>query len=338
MTIEEQVILKRREGIGYKKIARQLGISFIQCSDILIDHGMTEHVTMPSTEIVEQIRTMYVDQYIGTQVIAKKFGISQTRVRNIIRAIGITLRPTAYHADFMLHVNHTYFSMIDTEDKAYWFGFLMADGYNCKYKWCIEVTLQSVDHDHLVKLQQQLNATAYEIKHKDAWCNGKLYFADRITIYSKQISQDLERYGMVQNKSLVVAFPQDIQDHLIRHFIRGYFDGNGSISIRSCACHCGNLEFLRSLNEIVLTHVGVVGSVHLGTQSVGRSKNSHYLCFSNRLGVTLFLNWLYDDCSVYLQRKYDKFLEFINRPIGSNHDPKSRELLEKLQRKYCTPC
>ena len=62
-------------------------------------------------------------------------------------------------------------------------------------------------------------------KGKDIW---KTPF--RLTVNSYTLCQDLEKYGIVPRKSLILKFPNNISDEMLPHIIRGYFDGDGSIS------------------------------------------------------------------------------------------------------------
>ena len=112
----------------------------------------------------------------------------------------------------------------------------MADGYivskrrgkDNKLRSRLELCLQKNDKKHLKKFAKSLNAT-YPIKDGIAQRNGKKTFRSVIEIYNKELCQDLINYGCVQNKSFCLKYPL-IPYNLNRHFIRGYFDGDGCIS------------------------------------------------------------------------------------------------------------
>ena len=111
------------------------------------------------------------------------------------------------------------FHIIDTEEKAYWLGFLYADGYVSKYNQ-VEVSLTLEDEDHLIKLKNFIN-TNTEIIKDDHRC--------RLLFCSKELAKDLANLGCVNNKSLILTFPteEQVPQELLRHFLRGYVDGDG---------------------------------------------------------------------------------------------------------------
>lgn len=44
---------------------------------------------------------------------------------------------------------------------------------------------------------------------------------------------DLSKHGCVPNKSLILKFPTTLPNELVNDFIRGYFDGDGSVYINN---------------------------------------------------------------------------------------------------------
>lgn len=90
----------------------------------------------------------------------------------------------------------------------------------------ISCDLKCTDVEHLVKLYKALNVKL--IPRLDSKLNRA-----RLTITNKKIAKDLIKCGCIPNKSLVLKFPDErifASKDLIRHFIRGYFDGDGCIS------------------------------------------------------------------------------------------------------------
>ena len=91
------------------------------------------------------------------------------------------------------------FHIIDTEEKAYWLGFLYADGYVSKYNQ-VEVSLALEDEDHLIKLKDFINTNTKIIKD-DHRC--------RLLFCSKELVKDLANLGCINNKSLILTFPTE---------------------------------------------------------------------------------------------------------------------------------
>lgn len=115
------------------------------------------------------------------------------------------------------------FHQIDTEEKAYWLGFLYADGYISKYNQ-IEVSLALEDESHLEKLKKFVNTNTNIIKDNHR-C--------RLLFCSKELANDLALLGCINNKSLILTFPteEQVPQKFLRHFLRGYVDGDG------CLCY-----------------------------------------------------------------------------------------------------
>ena len=122
-----------------------------------------------------------------------------------------------------------YFSEIDTEEKAYWLGFLYADGSIDK-RGVLRVELISEGKQHLEKFAKAIKYTGSVIGP---------YFRNKIKnpIYKIDLSnprfgKDLQNKGVIQNKTFFVQFPKWLKTELVRHFIRGIFDGDGTITCK----------------------------------------------------------------------------------------------------------
>jgi hypothetical protein len=122
----------------------------------------------------------------------------------------------------MIKNNIDIFQNIDTEEKAYWLGFLYADGCVHSQENKIELGLAEKDYEHLNKFRNFL-----QIKNKIAYRDSTKSY--RLSFRSKKSKQDLIALGYIPCKSLLLHFPnsQQVPDYLIKHFIRGYFDGDG---------------------------------------------------------------------------------------------------------------
>jgi DNA-binding transcriptional regulator WhiA len=99
-----------------------------------------------------------------------KSGLSMPKVRNITGISYWTLHPalkklglnrSCRTAATKYTVDHTYFNKINTESKAYWLGFIYADGFitTSKYSKYFGVSLSEHDEDHLEKLKNAMQAT-----------------------------------------------------------------------------------------------------------------------------------------------------------------------------------
>ena len=207
--------------------------------------------------------------------------------------------------------NENYFSNIDSEEKAYWLGFLFADGNI--YKNQMTLKLKQTEISHLEKFKLALNSdhTIHNgknyISNKSKYKNVGYYSA--LLISNMQFTKDLISLGCVPNKSLIVEFPSISYD-LSRHFIRGVFDGDGCISfIKNNSKYkrfniiSGSEKFINSIKFILEKEINA--SIHLRKL---KGKNIFSLDTSKKNIVQSIFRFMYKDATIYLDRKYQKFL------------------------------
>jgi hypothetical protein len=217
---------------------------------------------------------------------------------------------------FLDNINETIFSIINTEEKAYWLGFLYADGNisksenkvngNITYKYNIEISLKESDREHLEKFR---TFASIKNKVKVSKTNYKDYKRCRIMVGNKKVWNDLNNIGCTPNKSLTLSFPNlsiFSDNTLIRHFIRGYFDGDGCISYcnkehnRMMISILGTSEFLKELQNCLPVKK---------LNKITKEKNHFNLAFSNKTGYDI-CKYLYENSTIYLDRKYNKYKEY----------------------------
>lgn len=235
--------------------------------------------------------------------------------------------------------NQDYFEKIDSEDKAYFLGLMYADGYNYTKgisKFFV-LALQEEDKDILEKFKLFLNS------------DNELYFIDknsknpnwknqlRLQISGKKISNDLSKLGCMQAKTDKLLFPgvAIVSKDLIRHFIRGYFDGDGSVwegqrkiinildktkkyGRRDRVIHnkkfniTGTISIIEGIQNELISSLGFKKNV-LNTSK--RKPNCIQLEYSGRLQMEKFYHYLYDNSIVWMNRKKLKFESIINQKI-----------------------
>lgn len=309
--IEEKVVEMRvKQSMGYKRIGKILGIGPGKVSDILIKNNITDHVTMPEESVLGIIKTMY-NKGNSLNKICKHTKMSKIRVSSILKIIGIQVTPSGYHSNYQSKIDHNYFDKIDTERKAYWLGLLYADGYNNEKSYQIELTLKKEDKYILEEFKSDLQAV-HNIKDRLANVFGKKYECSRLTIYSKQISKDLSKYGCKQAKTFNLTFPKKIPKNLLHHFMRGYFDGDGCISISGKTyifIISGTKLFLEKYTDILYDKTNITK-----TRSWGMDGKAHHWRKGGKQNIIKLYNFLYKDSTIFLKRKKDKFLFLIDLP------------------------
>ena len=207
-------------------------------------------------------------------------------------------------------INENYFEIIDSPNKAYWLGFLYADGCilvkekNNKKSYVLEVSLSEDDILHLEKFKMSLKSNA-PIKHKVI---KNKYKASRINICNKKICEDLIKLGCVPKKSLILTFPteEQVPKKLIPHFIRGYLDGDGCIFNNGddnvSISFIGTYDFLNSIENIMHEEFGL-------TKTVLEKKGNAYQCqWKGKGNLKTWFDYLYNyEDIIFLQRKFEKF-------------------------------
>lgn len=255
-----------------------------------------------------------VEEYINTpnhlknlSKLGEKFGLKTLRaVSKILKDAGVEIYNTSHHTSINEHI----FDTIDTEEKAYWLGFMYADGCIYSKENRIELSLQDLDVNHLYKFAKFLDSKKEDfVKSYKNYKHGK-YNRCRVSFRSKVVWEALNSKGCVPNKSLILTFPDEsvLSDKsLIRHFIRGYVDGDG------CLCYTkgkaefnvlGTEEFLTGLMEnLPLDRKYPVYKKHKDTD-----KN---FCIFNLWCSTAvrIMQYLYENATIYLDRKYEKYKE-----------------------------
>ena len=266
---------------------------------------MTLEQTLSSEEVA-QIIQWYANENVSLREIEKRTGKSRSALSRMLERLGVKTTVGNHYHKYTFNTN--FFEVIDTPEKAYWLGFLYADGSvqskdTLKYgEQSFKLQLQEQDKEILEKFNLDLQST-YPIRYDNSRANPQVILEPR----SQKTVDDLIRLGCVERKSLILKFPTEDQvpKQFIRDFIRGYFDGDGSISEYNGQWHItfvGTQDFITSLYEILQ-----IGSVFPDK----RKTNSWYIGINGNKQILSFYHYLYDNATRYLQRKYNKFQGLI---------------------------
>lgn len=210
------------------------------------------------------------------------------------------------------------FETIDTEEKAYWLGFLYADGYVSDAKNDIEIGLAKKDMAHLEKAKLFFD-TDRPLHKKTKRTGEKEYVGYRLIITSQKLKTDLINKGCVNKKSLILKFPTEKQvpKTLLPHFVRGYFDGDGSVTHankgRQIAAEIlGASDFIDGL----IDWVDCSPTKHSFNHSV---RTFRIQLFGPKAHV--FFEKIYKDATIYLDRKYAKYVNFAPPMSNCGSEP-----------------
>lgn len=265
----------------------------------------------------------YVENQISLTNLAKKYNTTRNLLSKKLKENNIDV----INRQNLLRFNENIFDNIDTEEKAYWLGFIYADGYigsrpledSKKSVYNFELSLSLHDKEHLQKFADFMEHPT-NIKYDSYRC--------RFFITNKHLWNTLNNYGCTPRKSLTLEFPNENifkSKDLIRHFIRGYFDGDGCVSYTKI-----------KNNYSIITNC--LGTENILNNILNYSKIKANLSLNNRkniltkyfnLGKTksfILCDYIYENCSIYLTRKYKRYLFFKEKNCRS-----FKELNELLQ-------
>ena len=251
--------------------------------------------------------------------IANTFGVSNNMVETIIREYGNRENKK------LLKFNTRFFKTINTEEKAYWLGFIYADGYIGfnKKGGSFELTLKYSDIKHLEKLNTTLNSEV-EIKTKYVKLNDKIFKACRLGLHRYEFCKDLKDKGCVERKSLILKFPQKgvLTEDLVKHFIRGYFDGDGHVHSYGINNDCyvfqllGTFEMLNTIKKYFIKNNLIYDIPKYPKRTKKDSnKNTFFMNFSGNNARNILYH-CYKNSNIYLDRKYK-----VIKPLLARYSP-----------------
>lgn len=245
--------------------------------------------------------------------LARQTGLGSSTIDRFICANGMTRKLGNTRCQMDEHFFHT----IDTEEKAYWLGFLYADGCvraDGQYLFHLQMSLSSKDRRHLEKFKDSIGFSGKisDFKNTTGYRTDLDY--SRIDLSSKSMIRDLIKQGCTPRKSLILKFPnaEQVPEHLTNHFIRGYFDGDGCVNtnFKNKTCRisfCGTLEFLTRLQKL-LNDMKI--NAHIGKRH-DNLVNCYDLTLNGAHQSMRFYRHFFYDGMIFLDRKLLKFVEFF---------------------------
>lgn len=256
-------------------------------------------------EQIQEIISLYKS---GTSLveICKITGIKAPQtIRNILKKNNVEIKGFRYKYP----LNENYFENIDSFEKAYWLGLLYADGAIQDEGFSIRLGL--IDKEHVEKFQQAIGAVNNkigEVTDNRFSHPCKIYY---VAVKSQKMYKDLFALGCTPRKSLTINSIPDIQKEFILSFIRGYFDGDGSICQSGKnkmwkISFTGTKNFLENIQREIETKVKI---------SKGPNNAKDYVFqITGKYQLKRILDYLYKDSVVEtrLNRKYAKYLTFLN--------------------------
>lgn len=197
---------------------------------------------LSNSKIQEMLHDYYINKFT-VKICRSKYGVGKSTVLKILKLYGSGGRKRDDYGNNKYSCDESYFDAINSHEKAYWFGFICADGniYNKKLQIC----LNQKDEQHLFKFCKQINYT------------GPIYndgTNKRLMVCRKNLVQGLKNLGLVENKTFLIdeKIFNKIPAEYIKSAVLGYIDGDGSFSISKYGVSfnlVGNFHFLKFINS-----------------------------------------------------------------------------------------
>lgn len=250
-------------------------------------------------EIIELSKTK------SQKEVGELFDVSGSTIGRYLRKHGIKRKKSRLNMS-RLSLDINYFKNIDTPKKAYWLGFICADGNIKKAK----VSIVIKDRKILERFKNDINS-GHKISNEEIYDNrtNKFYKRHVIQITNELFTNHIKKY-VSKNKSENLKFPK-INEGLYRYFIAGLFDGDGSVCYRTSNNYltCSLIstkELLIFLRDYLIKNLNFSKTK---LQLISDNKNVWKIYFYKN--AFDFLNWIYDEemKGLYLKRKYKYYEE-----------------------------
>jgi len=185
-----------------------------------------------------------------------------------------------------------------TPKMAYILGFVFAEGYISHGFYRLEIPQN--DRGILEKIGEAMGSNQRIDNPK-----GKKSF--RLLINSKEIAKDLVRLGMKFGENSLLRFP-DIQGEFVPHFLRGYFDGDGSVKNDYCNFASNSLKFLEGIKTILQNLADIKGVIKKG-------RGCYVLHYNQRKEKIKIFEYIYtsENNDLFLQKKFLKFNKVVEK-------------------------
>jgi DNA-binding transcriptional regulator WhiA len=263
------------------------------------------------------LKELYHKKKMSMGDIAKRFGCSRAYILKLCKKYGISVktkslaRRMAYSTGKKIRykpINRNFFKKW-TNEMAYVLGFIYADGsmsHQLDY-----FSISQKEKEILEKIKRLMQAEHVIIHHKHQ---------DLYTLYigAGELVKDLVKLGVTPRKSLTIKFP-DMPEQCVSHFIRGYFDGDGSINLDGRVSFVtGSREFIESIKEkLEKLELAVMAKIHKH-----KTANAYAIYYHRKADVIKIFKFFYDEYTLrnelYLNRKYERFKKALGLTYATN--------------------
>lgn len=280
--------------------------------------------------------TNVIQEYLdGASVrdLADKYGFTRQNVSQYLKRNGIKIEQRIFTQSPYTLDEH-WLDELDCQEKYYFCGMFFADGTNSVDRNQIRMKLHIKDIDRLKLFQKWFHSNRPLLpldKDGEIRTYGN---CKEMVLTSKHLCDRLTELGAPDNKSTILQFPGFVPDDMMNHFIRGYFDGDGSITlfaktkngeVRANVTFVSSHDFIKGLNQYLEDHLSIRPNVY-------HRENFSLLKIEKAQELKKFLDWLYQNANCFMARKHDRAVEFLNGrdfSIETSYDKRNRIVQDK---------
>lgn len=299
LLFEQKVCDLYAGGLSMEKIGELVGKHQTSILDILKKHGVESRDIRANIDDEKAIR-MY-ESGLSFVAIAKEMGVTDMTIARRIEEKGIEKRPNRHYL-----IREDFFENIDTEIKAYSLGLWMADGNVSKNLRVASISLTESDSYLLNNIAKHIFLSDFYLTRRGEVSlkgkEGHLYVSSpalRLNVCSKTFCQNLIKWGCVPKKSLTLRWPEGLPENMYGHFLRGYFDGDGTI------CKEGNRSSMISSDIFCASMARFLQKLGIESRIVVRGKVSQ-IEFKKKATVQMY-DLMYTGHTICLERKRERF-------------------------------
>ena len=270
-----------------------------------------------SEEEIQKLLSLYQEGY-SLKVCGEKIGYSKDIVKRVLKENNIEIRPYALHrannGNREKVKDKTFFSKErENSNMAWLLGFLASDGTVSSKNNGIKIGLSSKDEEILYKIKDLLSLTNSNVTH---YVTNKGFDVSELFWTCQQHKKDLARYGIIPRKTFNLKPPYELNEKFYIDYIRGYFDGDGSITMTDKQYLGLGFKIVSATPEI-LNFIGDVfqqqydikkPKIYSSTRQ--RTNPLYSLEYSTNPTIKIY-QYLYHDDTIYLKRKKDRYEELI---------------------------
>ena len=288
---------------------------------------MTMKIKNIDKEIIERMIKMYETQ--STLEIAKELKMHKSTIRTILIQNGVKIR-NRFDSKLGYNANKNFFKDREnwTQKQSYFLGWLLSDGNITKNFSGLRIRLQERD-GRILEILKDIIGYSGPLLYEKRNTIGDLIKKNSCSVQNRwglcisntEMVRELQSLGIPQNKTNRLPFPDYIKKDLIHHFLRGFYEGDGTISYSSTGKNnltfdihlIATEEFGKEVTKILKEKLNIDAKTYSKGHACNNMQNGNVrIVFTGIYNGLKFFNYIYKDADYVLKRKFRKFLRIIN--------------------------